>query len=293
MMGAAGGQGIEPWNQLPVWLKVIVFFVAWVVLWLPIAVPLAIVLRWQPAKPLSPQQKIPLLLSLYLLAPILLWGISWLGGQPFSAYGLTITWPVLRSLLGGVGISLAGLGVLFGLETSAGWIQWRPGWRLALRQAIAPILALAFLVSLIEELVFRGFLQNQLQLIADPWLAAVIGSVIFALLHLVWEGVAIVPQLLGLWLLGLVLVLARWVDGGSLGLAIGLHTGWVWGIASLDAAQCFSPGDPTHLDGAFTPPAWLTGIRGSPLAGLLGIGLLLATGGGLWVFKQYLVQRQL
>jgi len=72
----------------------------------------------------------------------------------------------------------------------------------------------------------------------------------------------------------MVLVLARWLDGGSLGLAIGLHAGWVWGIASLDTAEI--------LDYPERNLGWITG-NGKPLAGIFGIVLLVTTGAILWV----------
>jgi hypothetical protein len=64
------------------------------------------------------------------------------------------------------------------------------------------------------------------------------------------------PQLPGLWLMGMVLVLARYVDGGSLGLAWGLHAGWVWAIASLDSAQLI-----TYTG---TGSEWVTGKNRKP-----------------------------
>ena len=84
---------------------------------------------------------------------------------------------------------------------------------------LLPTLLIAFLISGIEEGVFRGFVLTQLRQDYTIELAAAISSLIFALLHLLWEQKETVPQLPGLWLMGMVLVLARWTDGGSLGLA--------------------------------------------------------------------------
>lgn len=106
-------------------------------------------------------------------------------------------------------------------------------------------------------------MQSILEQDYDRWLAAIIASSIFALLHLLWERQETFPQLPGLWLMGMVLVVARWVDGGSLGLAWGLHGGWVWGLSSLDAAQLIS----------YTGKGknWMIGINQQPLAGVMGI----------------------
>jgi hypothetical protein len=73
-----------------------------------------------------------------------------------------------------------------------------------------------------------------------------------------------------------VLLLARWAGGGSLGLAWGLHAGWVFAIAAIDALALLGPGQ--------SGPVWLVGLVDQPLTGLLPLGLLLLTGAGVWVF---------
>ena len=54
---------------------VMAFFICWVGCWLPVAAVTAIALNFQPSKSLQPEQKLPLMVSLYLLAPLVLWGI--------------------------------------------------------------------------------------------------------------------------------------------------------------------------------------------------------------------------
>lgn len=250
------------------------FFLVWVLLWLPIAIPLAIALKWRPPQPLSIGQKLTLVLSLYSLAPPLLWAIARLQGVPFSDYGIGWEVSTWSSLAAGVSLGAVGVGILFSLERWLGWSAGEPvPWR-KLPAILLPTLVLALVISGVEELVFRGFLLNQLQMGTSPWLAAVGSSLIFAGLHLVWEGKKVIPQLLGLWLMGMILVFARWVDSGSLALPCGLHAGWIWAMASLDAAQLMQQTD--------LAPTWVVGIAGQPLAGLLGLLLLLGTGGLLW-----------
>jgi len=257
-------------------VKIIAFFVAWLLLWLPIAIPLAIALKWHPPKPLAIAQKIPLVLSLYLLAPLVLWGFAQLEGRTFAAYGLVPARSTFSSLLLGLGLGALGIALLFSLERWAGWIEIERSSQRQFVAALLPTLALGLLISLIEELIFRGFLLNQFQLEYAAWVAAAGSSLIFALLHLVWEGTEIAPQLPGLWLMGVVLVIARWADGGSLGLACGLHAGWVWGMASLDTAQLIRYTD--------RGSEWMTGLKKQPLAGGMGLLLLCGTGGLLWNF---------
>ncbi len=250
-------------------LTIATFFGVWVALWLPIAIPLAIALKWQPPQTPTIQQKLPLVASLYAIAPFVLWGVANLQQQPFSVYGLVWDLHFLGSVLGGLGIAVLGLLILYGLLKILGWLVWKPEQKSAFLATLLPTLGVALWISMIEELVFRGFLLNQLQRDYSLAIAAVISSVIFAMLHLVWEGKEALPQLVGLWLLGMILVLARWLDSNSLGLAIGLHAGWVWGIASLDTAEI--------LDYPQGNLGWLTG-NGKPLAGGVGIVLLLTTG---------------
>ena len=258
-------------------LQVIAFFLAWAGCWLPVAIVCANALDWRPPKPLTAEQKLPLLASLYLVAPLVLWGTNWVIGASFLDYGLPQNPWILSSLGLGFALGVLILGVLFGIQTALGWVTWQ----LADGQQLTSVLLLTFLLALwisgTEELVFRGFLLTQLQHDYPSGAAAAISSLIFALLHLVWERRETIPQLPGLWLMGMVLVLARSVDGGSLGLAWGLHTGWVWAIASLDSAQLITY---TGMGSE-----WVTGKNGKPLAGAVGIFCLLVTGGILWLFS--------
>ena len=250
-------------------VKIIAFFLAWFGCWLPIAIPIAYALKWYPPKPLGAAQKIPLLASLYLIAPLLLWGIARVEGVSFLDYGISFDLTFLISLGFGLAIGVIGIIVVFAIESTFGWINW--SWQLDQKfwQTLLTTLLLGLWVSGTEELIFRGFLLNELQQSYSLWLGAVVSSLIFALLHLVWEIEETLPELPGLFLMGLVLVLARWVDNGNLSLAIGLHAGWIWGLTTIDTAQLIS------YTGKAS--AWFTGKNGKPLAGAAGIFCLLIT----------------
>jgi len=260
----------------PAVVKIIAFFLFWLLLWLPIAIPLSIALQWHPPKPLAIAQKIPLVLSLYLLAPLVLWGFAVLEGQSFSIYGFVLARSTFISLLLGLSSGIVGVALLFSLERWAGWVEVNGANQNQFFAVLLPTLVLGLLISVIEELIFRGFLLNQLQHDYAGWVAAASSSLIFALLHLVWEGTEIAPQLPGLWLMGIVLVIARWADKGNLGLACGLHAGWVWGMASLDTAQLIHYTD--------RGSEWITGLKKQPLAGGMGLLLLGVTGTIIWGF---------
>jgi hypothetical protein len=258
-------------------VKIIIFFLTWAIVWFPIAIPIAMVSKWNPNKPLTIGQKLGMIVSLYLLAPPLVWISAKIEGVSFSDYGVVWQTSVWGSVAFGFAVAVAGLLIIFSLESLCGWIEWRTkNWR-ALGSVVLPILLLGLWIGAIEELVFRGFIFNELQSDYTNWLAAAISSLIFALGHLLWERKNTIPQLPGLFLLGMVLVLARFIDGGSLGLAWGLHAGWIWGLSCLDSAQLIT------YTGKSSP--LLTGIKNQPLAGLAGILCLLGTGMTLWLFS--------
>jgi len=251
------------------------FFLVWLLAWTPIAIPLMIRLKWLPFTPFTPSQKLPLLASLYAIAPLLLWGFAALKHQPFAVYGLHWQPTLLVSGLLGLGLALLGLTLLFGFQQSQHWVIWQSSATPQFSRAILPSFAIALWISTIEELVFRGFLLNQLLTVLPVEPAAIVASLIFAVLHLLWEQQETFPQLPGLWLMGMVLTLARYADGGLLGLAIGLHTGWVGGMISLDSSGVIQYSD--------RAPTWFVGINYKPLAGLGGILLMILTGGVLYL----------
>jgi uncharacterized protein len=260
-------------------LEITLFFLVWMGLWMPFAVLIAFKLQWHPLKPVTPQQKIPLLLSLYLVAPIVIWGVAEYDHNPLSAYGLVFNQGFFwRSLLG-IGIGIGSIGLLIIAQQQRGWLScsWQKN-DSTVNPYIVTLMTLliAILVGAVEESVFRGVVLNQLAELWSPSPAAAIASVLFAVSHLLWDGKTGLLQLPGLWLMGMILCLSRWIDGGSLGLAWGLHTGWVWAIASLDSLDVLTYSPQT--------PLWLVGYNGKLLAGLLGLLSLLLVGIGLWMY---------
>lgn len=226
--------------------------------------------RWQLQFPVAPNQKLPLLLSLYGLAPWLLWLLVRFSPLlTWADYGLSWRFSLLSSMALGFTVGLAGIALLWAIKRSLGWLSWQgPTAPSATVPAVAAIALLALAISAVEEAVFRGFVVHQLQLAYSWGWVVVLASALFAVLHLVWDGAAGLPQQPGLWLMGAVLLLARWADGGQLGLAIGLHAGWIFALALADTLTLIKP--------AAGAPRWLAGKADQPLTGLLDLGLLLA-----------------
>jgi len=262
-------------QDAPVIVTILAFFIAWIGCWLPLATILAVKFGWRINQPLEPEQKIPLLVSLYVLAPLIIWGVSQLKSGSFADYGIK-DWSIFTSLPLGFGLGVSSLAIVFFGESWLGWCCWsRPNMQ-RIPAILLPISLVALFVGGIEELVFRGFIFTTLEQDYPIWSAILISSLIFALLHLVWEQKETKPQLPGLVLMGLVLTLARFVDGGSLGIAWGLHSGWIWAIALMDTAELHT------YTGKVSE--WITGKNKKPLAGLAGIICVLATGVSLWLF---------
>ncbi|MFP4297142.1 MAG: CPBP family intramembrane glutamic endopeptidase [Spirulinaceae cyanobacterium] len=266
-------QGVIQWARGGAIARLVLFGMAWIVLWLPLALPLAKGLKWDFRSFPNETQKLPLILSLYGLAPLILWGMTQIEPASFAQYGLKINGHLWRSLGLGFGIAASGLAMVFALETGWGWIAWKRDRISTLTSLCLPIFAVAIAIGGIEELIFRGFMLRELKLDYPIIIAAIISSTIFALLHLVWEQKQTLPQLPGLFLMGLVLVLAYQVDNFSIGLAWGLHGGWIWGLTCLN-----NSGMITYTEKA---SPWMIGWYQQPLAGLMGILCLLATAGGI------------
>lgn len=193
------------------------------------------------------------------------------------AWGSTIPWrdlgvrapaaDLLRSLLRGLIKALLLLALVTLCLVLASKLIWQP--RLS-----APLLLNALLLGLgvgfAEELLFRGWLLGELQLLLGAQRALWLQAAIFSLVHTRFN---LPPQLLlallgGLLLLGLALGLQRRADGNLLWGAIGLHGGLVGGWFLLQQGMVsLNPQAPGWLIGPANP-------IGS-LPGWLGLGLLL------------------
>lgn len=269
-------------SQTQALLSIPVVLGIWLFAWTAIAFPLFRKFQWRPFRTIPSEQKLILLLLLYCLAPLVIWGAIAFWRQSWWTIGVEVNGAAARSLVYGIGIAIGGLVSLTLLKRALRlWVLEDSQDTLLiegpLTQKILTVFGLLLLglwIGGIEELVFRGWLQTQLEIASRPWVAAAIGSSLFALAHLVWDGRAGLWQQPGLLLLGCVLVVARWTDGGSLALAWGLHAGWVWGLACM--------GELLQLRPTVAKPTWLTGLRDQPLTSVLDFGLMGATAALVW-----------
>lgn len=260
------------------------FFGIWLLLWLPLAITVTKRQKLSWTYPPAQEQKISLLLPLYGVAPLAVWCYShFFTTYSWANYGLV--WNQAQGATAGCGFVVGVTGVLLLVLGELG-LGWRTFNSEDVRQfklnqlglGIFGLLALTGFIGGIEELVFRGVMVQGLLVQGPGWAVAVITSVIFALSHLIWDGPEGMLSLPGLSLMGAVLILARWVGGGLLGLPWGLHTGWIFAIALLDTFRLAPPVE--------TASPWLAGKSDQPLTGLPALSLLILTGLGLWGYHQ-------
>lgn len=147
------------------------------------------------------------------------------GNGPVIDLGLRLTWPdVGRGILGGIAAFAAGIAAgvvtiqLLGEFDSAAGDQAQE-----LAESSGPWVLLIFALMVVigapiaEELTFRGLLWSGLaKRGARPWVAVVVSTIAFALLHFEPE------RLLVLLAIGAVLGLLRWITG-SVGACIVAH----------------------------------------------------------------------
>lgn len=250
-------------------IKIVIFLIIWGVVWLPIAIPLARLIQWQPSAPLTNSQKLSLITSLYVIAPLLAWGV--MGKEWLNQIILVSQASIVQSISWTYVVGIITVVIIDSLQWLMGWWQWQKPtltWQDSLISVVS-IFLVSLLVGGIEELIFRGVFVAFLRDSFPLWGVAIISSIIFALLHLVWERENSLPQLPGLFLMGLVLFYAVILNGGNIATAIGFHGGWVFSIASLNTLNCY---EYTGKVSSF----WC-GKKGQPLASVAGVMVLLFT----------------
>jgi uncharacterized protein len=256
-------------------MRILAFLLLLGLCWLPLAVPMVLFIR-------DPNQITIGVMSLLFVEFVIL--IRWWGRQVhhdpqiFQIYGLILNRQFLRELGSGWGWGVVSLGLMFLVQSLLGWLTWQPPssaiWGVALEG-----LLVAMVWGFAEELVFRGWILDELQRDYRLQISLWANSLIFAALHFLKpfpEIVRTFPQFPGLVLLGLILVWMKrstryqrrtaarlTTHPGRLGLPIGLHAGFVGGYYLLKV------GGLVQLTNR--APEWVTGIDGNPLAGLVGL----------------------
>jgi membrane protease YdiL (CAAX protease family) len=205
---------------------------------------------------------------------VLLWRLE---RRPILDLGFRRPSQLLRNL--GLGLVTGALLVmiLLAVESVAGWHVLTPlPWNQVLFLAIPANLFLAILVSFSEELTFRGYCLQRIELSMERQAGALLSSLVFALLHLsnlaasqlaVWQ---ILLTLCSLLLLGLALAIGFVRTGGTLWFPWALHFAYnlIFGLQGV-----FFQID--HRG----PIWWVGNVEWTPESGMLGLlfGIVLVT----------------
>ncbi|WP_267383946.1 CPBP family intramembrane glutamic endopeptidase [Cyanobacterium sp. uoEpiScrs1] len=183
----------------------------------------------------------------------------------WKQYGLVLTKKNGLELLQGLGLGLGFTVSLFIIESILGWVNFSiPSLRIV--KVVIEGLLSALGIAFAEELLFRGWLLEELKFDYISSTVLWVNSLLFAGLHFIKPLAEIIrtfPQFPALLFLGLILVWAKRGNENRLGICIGLHGGFVWGFYILNVGQL--------LDYTEKISPWITGIDNNPLAGVMGL----------------------
>lgn len=263
--------------QSPVPIRLGCFLLSLLVLWLPLAAPIYLLV--------SDPNLISILTIVLLYAEFILllkfWG-KYVYSQPqlLQHYGVEITRQNAVDVLRGLAIGTISISILFGLQGVLGWVVWQqPQSSDFLRKVILEGFIVSLGIGFAEELLFRGWLLDELQRDYSLQTALWVDAVTFATSHFIKPLEAIIhtlPQFPALVLLGLTQVWGKRWRRGRLGLPMGLHGGLVWGYYIINVGGLIKYSG--HV------PEWVTGVDKNPLEGVM--GLVFLSGLALWMKGQ-------
>ncbi|MDE5096767.1 MAG: type II CAAX endopeptidase family protein [Trichodesmium sp. St11_bin5] len=253
--------------------RIVIFLSILLLVWMPLAIPIYFLVEDVNL------QSIWTITLLYIEFIILvrLWGKK-VYQQPhlLCDYCLIINRRNFQLFFQGLGIGLFCLFSLLILEMFLGWLVW-----LSPPEDLLKFIFEGLLVSVgigfAEELLFRGWLLDELERNYQSTIVLWVSSIVYAVLHFIkpieeiWRTLLQFP---GLVLLGLIFVWAKRSSGKKLnkftnkkeellGFPMGIHAGLVWGYYIVNVSGLVK-----YDDGVGD---WLIGIDGNPLMGLMGL----------------------
>lgn len=258
-------------DRQPLAIRLSIFMSTLLLLWIPFALPIYHFIpdpNWVNILSLG-------ILYLEFLVLLKIWGRYFYRQPLFQRYGLSVTGHNGRDWLFGLSFGLVSLLSLLSLEAMLGWLAWQPLTSHFPRIAVEGF-AVAIGIGFAEELLFRGWLLDELHRDYRSHTATWVNALLFAILHFIkpWrEMLRSLPAFPGLFLLGWILILAKKMGRGRLGLPMGLHSGLVWGYYLVNVGQLIEYRDAV--------PVWVTGIDANPLAGVMGMVWLIAIAVGM------------
>ncbi|MEM8830562.1 MAG: type II CAAX endopeptidase family protein [Cyanobacteria bacterium P01_G01_bin.19] len=249
-------------------MRILCFIGALSLLWLPLAIPLHILLGD------DPNLVTIIAMSLLFVELLFLWQLwskhVYQENNVFTRYGLERSSRNSRELIKGLALGFWLCLGLFIFKTAFGWAEVTNSQINLLKLAAEGLLS-ALGIALGEELIFRGWLLDELSRDYSKTVCLWVSAAIFALAHFLKSIDEIIRTAItfpALMLLGITLVLAKQKYGDRLGICIGIHAGLVWGYYIVNVGELIEYTDKV--------PTWVTGIDNNPIAGVM--GLLFLTG---------------
>ena len=261
--------------KLPAPVRLLIFIGVLSILWLPLAIPIYWLLRHD--------SNLASIVTMALLFVELLflwqfWGkVVYQETNIFARYGLVRTARNRQEFFQGLAIGFWFCLCLFIVEGLLGWIEVvTPS--VSLLKIVAEGLFSSLGIGLAEELLFRGWLLDELRRNYNKQNCLWIGATTFALAHFIKPIEEIIRTAVtfpALMLLGITLILAKYRHSDRLGICIGIHAGLVWGYYIVNVGELIKYTNQV--------PVWVTGIDGNPIAGVMGLiwltGLMLLNSG--------------
>jgi uncharacterized protein len=244
-------------------LRLIIFLGALSILWLPLALPIYWLLR--------EDSNLASILTMALLFIELLflwqfWGRFVHGDRHiYTRYGLARSHKNTREFFQGLAIGFWLCLGLFITEALLGWIEVIHPSPSLIRIIIEGWFS-AVGIALAEELLFRGWLLDELRRDYSKKTCVWVTAIAYAIAHFLKPVAEIIRTAVtfpALVLLGITLVLAKYKYGDRLGISIGIHAGLVWGYYIVSVGQLIKYNNQV--------PVWVTGIDGNPIAGVMGL----------------------
>lgn len=235
-------------------------------LWLPLAIPIYWLLR--------ENSNLASISTMTLLFMELLWLWQFWGktvhGEVniYTRYGLVRSGRNISEFLRGIALGVWLCLGLFITEALLGWIEVVAP-EIGLLRVIAEGCLSAIAIATAEELLFRGWLLDELQRDYGKKICIWVTAIAYGVAHFlkpIEEVIRTAVTFPALVLLGIALVLAKYKHGDRLGICIGIHAGLVWGYYIVDVGQLIEYSDRV--------PVWVTGIDGNPIAGVMGLVFL-------------------
>jgi uncharacterized protein len=244
-------------------LRLAIFLGALSVFWLPLALPIYWLLR--------SDSNLASILTMGLLFVELLFGWQFWGRfvhgdrHIYTRYGLAKNSSNTREFWQGLAIGFWLCLGLFITEALLGWIDIIQPSTSLIRIIIEGWFS-AVGIALAEELLFRGWLLDELHRDYGQKICIWVTAIAYALAHFIKPMEEIMRTAVtfpALVLLGIALVLAKYKYGDRLGISIGIHGGLVWGYYIVNVGQLIKYNS--------LIPDWVTGIDGNPIAGVMGL----------------------